>query len=366
MTWTAVESDALKWLRSLPTGYASLAVTSPPYAAARTYGIDAARKSADWVTWLRPIVVEMCRVADIVAMNVADQVIGCKYQGGDLHLITDLMRLDGIVLGPAPYAWVKAEDEPDSFPNGQPGSGGPYYQRRDWEPVYILARPENLPPKWTDNTAFGHRPRWAPGGAMSHRLTDGTRRNQWGGAAESGTNRTKTGERETPKKKPSHVVQTKAEAERRVGNPPGPTRRANGEQKKRLGRGGDGDPKGGPKGRRVPAGSTVDGETIHDDVYLPPAISNPGNVICAGVGGGRMGHPLAHEGEAPMSLGVAERFVCWFCPPDGMVIDPFCGTGTTGHAAKKHGRRFAGCDLRASQVGITARRLRSIETELFS
>lgn len=100
--------------------------------------------------------------------------------------------------------------------------------------------------------------------------------------------------------------------------------------------------------------------------YKPPAISNPGNVIRARVGGGHLGHPLAHESEAPMSLTVAERFVCWFCPPDGIVLDPFAGSGTTAHAAFQHGRRFVGCDLRESQVLLCERRLATVTPSLFA
>lgn len=96
-----------------------------------------------------------------------------------------------------------------------------------------------------------------------------------------------------------------------------------------------------------------------------PDICNPGNVIKAIVGGGHLGHPCAHDTEAPMPLAVAERFVCWFCPPSGVVLDPFTGSGTTCHAAVMHGRRFVGCDVRASQAELTARRMSTVTPSLF-
>ena len=34
-----------------------------------------------------------------------------------------------------------------------------------------------------------------------------------------------------------------------------------------------------------------------------------------------------------------------WCPPDGLVVDPFLGVGTTGIAAKAAGHRFIGCEL---------------------
>lgn len=61
-----------------------------------------------------------------------------------------------------------------------------------------------------------------------------------------------------------------------------------------------------------------------------------------------------------MPLAVAERFVRWYCPPDGVVLDPFAGSGTTCHAAFIHGRRFVGCDLRESQVELLGRRMASV------
>lgn len=97
-----------------------------------------------------------------------------------------------------------------------------------------------------------------------------------------------------------------------------------------------------------------------------PDICNPGNVIRAMVGGGKLGHPLAHEGEAPMPLALAERFVCWFCPPGGTVLDPFTGSGTTCHAAEMHGRNFIGCDVRESQVKLTTRRMATVTKSLFA
>lgn len=92
--------------------------------------------------------------------------------------------------------------------------------------------------------------------------------------------------------------------------------------------------------------------------YSPPEIANPGNVIRADVGGGRLGSRTAHRGEAPMPVGVPERFVCWYAPPVGRVLDPFCGTGTTLVAAAMHGRVGIGFDIRESQVALTRRRLR--------
>lgn len=107
------------------------------------------------------------------------------------------------------------------------------------------------------------------------------------------------------------------------------------------------------------------GDVMRVQSYKLPAISNPGNVLRVRVGGGHLGHPLAHEGEAPFPLGVPERFICWFCPPEEKVCDPFVGSGTTAHAAMIHGRPFIGCDLRESQIELSYRRLKTVTPSLF-
>lgn len=96
-----------------------------------------------------------------------------------------------------------------------------------------------------------------------------------------------------------------------------------------------------------------------------PDIANPGNVVRCVVGGKRMGHELAHENEAPFPLKLAAFFVRSFCPPGGVTCDPFSGSGTTCHAAVEHGRRFVGCDVRASQVDLIARRMATVTPDLF-
>ena len=40
----------------------------------------------------------------------------------------------------------------------------------------------------------------------------------------------------------------------------------------------------------------------------------------------------------------------WFCPPGGVVLDPFAGGSVRGVVAAKLGRQYVGCDLRPEQV----------------
>jgi hypothetical protein len=78
-------------------------------------------------------------------------------------------------------------------------------------------------------------------------------------------------------------------------------------------------------------------------------ISNGYSTDCAGANG--------HGAGTPLDL------CCWWVryvvPPDGLVCDPFTGSGTMGIAARQLGRRFVGCDKEAEYVDMAQRRIGS-------
>jgi hypothetical protein len=116
-------------------------------------------------------------------------------------------------------------------------------------------------------------------------------------------------------------------------------------------------PKYGPGGNM--SHRTRKGGRVNDTKrYSPPTLANPGNVISCAVGGGRMGSDLAHGNEAPFPERLAEQFIKCFCPPSGIVLDPFCGSGTTLAVAVKNGRQFIGIDQRQSQVDLSLERVK--------
>lgn len=195
--------DCLELLRTLPDASVDMVFCSPPYEAARTYGVGFNLRGQDWVDWAAERFLECYRVSR------------------------------GLV------AWV-VEGQTRRF-------------------------------QWSNNTATGEPPRYARGGRPSNRRKAGLR------------------------------------------------------------------------------------ETRCD--YNAPPIANPGNVIKCTVGGGKLGNPLAHENEAPFPESLAFLFVVSFCPPGGVVLDPFNGSGTTAAVAIANGRRALGCDIRQSQIDLTLRRL---------
>jgi len=65
----------------------------------------------------------------------------------------------------------------------------------------------------------------------------------------------------------------------------------------------------------------------------------------------RLGYPT----QKPQAL--LERIIEASCPPDGVVLDPFCGCGTTVHAAQKTGRQWIGIDVTYLAVNLIKGRL---------
>jgi DNA modification methylase len=65
--------------------------------------------------------------------------------------------------------------------------------------------------------------------------------------------------------------------------------------------------------------------------------------------------PFAAAHFAVMPQLLAERAILAGCKPGGTVLDPFSGSGTTGLAAAKHGRKYVGIDLNADYLDLSLR-----------
>lgn len=63
--------------------------------------------------------------------------------------------------------------------------------------------------------------------------------------------------------------------------------------------------------------------------------------------------PGAHFAVYPLAL--PERCILAGCKPGGTVIDPFSGSGTTGLAAARHGRRYVGIDINVDYLELSLR-----------
>jgi adenine-specific DNA-methyltransferase len=94
----------------------------------------------------------------------------------------------------------------------------------------------------------------------------------------------------------------------------------------------------------------------HEAAYLlakgdasPPAAPLP-DVLEWSYTGNRF-HPTQKPVEALKPL------IAAFCPADGIVLDPFCGSGSTLVAAKELGRRYVGIEIEGAHCDTAARRL---------
>ncbi len=305
---TVICGDCLEVMPDMPNNCVDLVITSPPYENARTYGIDFKLKGQGWVDWAVERFIECVRISrGVVAWVVEGKTEKFRWSATPALLMADLHR-----------AGVKLRKPPAFYRVGIPGSGGPDWLRNDYEFI-VCASKGKLP--WSDNTACGHPPKWAPGGEMSHRISSGARVNQWGcSAANKSGPRSPDGSRGSYSGKPSHVITTKQEL--------------------------------GDNGMR-----RADGKRRKHGYNTAAVLANPGNVIKCNVGGGALGSPLAHENEAPFPELLAERFIKSFCPPGGIVCDPFCGSGTSLAVAYKHTRHWLGIDVRQSQVDLSKKRI---------
>lgn len=66
--------------------------------------------------------------------------------------------------------------------------------------------------------------------------------------------------------------------------------------------------------------------------------------------------PSRHEHYAAFPVEIPRRCIAAGCPVSGTVLDPFSGTGTTGEAARRLGRRYVGVDLSTAYLDIQAQR----------
>jgi site-specific DNA-methyltransferase (adenine-specific) len=69
-----------------------------------------------------------------------------------------------------------------------------------------------------------------------------------------------------------------------------------------------------------------------------------------------------HPTQKPLEI--IERMVLASCPPGGVILDPFMGSGTTAIAAKRCGRNFVGFELNPEYCQIIDSRLASPEAHM--
>lgn len=452
-------ADCLPSMRAMPANSVDLVFCSPPYEAARTYGIDYKLRDQDYVDWCVERFVECLRVSrGLVAWVVEGQTRQFRYSATPALLMADLHRRG-----------VKLRKPPIFHRVGIPGSGGPDWLRNDYEFIVCASHGKLL---WSDNTAMGHPPKWASGGDPSHRMTNGRRVHKLHTKADPNGKR-QQGYNPPEKANPGNVIAvdglrslniiSKLESYAKETNTTSTLRElreaitskslcrwwcrvlarvyeAEILQSSLQGRSADASERpevgwpaaswqenrtpekasrnlremrndkttgSSPQRRRcneqlrvesasalhdLPSEGTqdrsvfnpelrqailVDGllldalpeiqeiwQSIDEGTQPPLEATESGNLITCKVGGGLMGSPLAHLNEAPFPTCLAEFFIRSFCPPSGIVLDPFAGSGTTLAAAIAHGRRGIAIDIRPEMISLTKRRVKESLSKL--
>lgn len=163
MTTKLIQGDSINV--PLDDDSVDLVFCSPPYEAARTYGIGFKLKGDEWVRWAADRYMEHLRVCKgLVAWVVEGQTRQFQYSCAPILLMAELHKRG-----------VKLRKPPAFHRVGIPGSGGPDWLRNDYEFIVCGTKGGRLP--WSDNTAMGHPPKYAPGGEPSHRTRTGRRCN---------------------------------------------------------------------------------------------------------------------------------------------------------------------------------------------
>lgn len=96
------------------------------------------------------------------------------------------------------------------------------------------------------------------------------------------------------------------------------------------------------------------------NIMVHPLGKNPGDIFSVNT----QPFPEAHFAVFPEKL--IEKPIKAGCPKDGIVLDPFCGSGTTGVVAKKLGYNFIGIDIKDEYCKMAERRTAQVghQTEL--
>jgi DNA modification methylase len=300
--------DALTVMNKMRPRSVDLVFTSPPYEDCRTYGIGFNLKGQDWVDWCVAWIGAATRVCrGLVAVVVAGKTRNYKWSATPALLMADLHRAGFNLRCPPIYSR-----------NGIPGSGGTDWLRNDYEWIVCVSPKGKL--VWSDSLALGQPCKYGPGGTFGNRNNDGTRAN-------NGKQKLELGKPYVPppKANPGNIIMNKT----------------------------------------TTSGYNEDGSCrIIKKEYTIPNKRNPGNLIHCNSGGGKLGSKLAHENETPFSEKLAEFFIRSFCPPNGTVLDPFCGSGTVPAVAIAHGRNYIGIDVRQSQIELSTRRIAEAQDRL--
>nr|WP_257217259.1 site-specific DNA-methyltransferase [Streptomyces dengpaensis] len=122
---------------------------------------------------------------------------------------------------------------------------------------------------------------------------------------------------------------------------------------------------------RVPSTYDSKGRTVSVRAARPPHTGEIGGATYSDDGlrlarsvlyAKSMQRAAIHPTEKPVT-GLLEHLIAYACPPDGTVLDPFAGSGSTLDAARQSGRRAIGIEANEPYAETAARRLSHLTLE---
>jgi site-specific DNA-methyltransferase (cytosine-N4-specific) len=322
--------DALETLRTLPDGSVDCIVTSPPYYGLRDYGTDGQygreASPAEYVETMRGVFAQARRVLakdGTCWINLGDSYTQAKGQYRTHHRSGSIAASDSdyhqkaggrdcnYVEGLAPKnmlgmpwrvafalqddGWILRNDIIWSKPNAMPESATDRLSTR-YEHVFLLAK--------STKYRFG---------------LDAVREPHAPSTLRRSTTR-------TAYKAPGQIPNVKSRPSGERGANPGDVWAADARQPE------------------------TDYRLDRDHSAVNDVGRNPGDLWAINT------RPYAEAHFATMPIELAQRCIKAGCRPGGIVLDPFSGSGTTGEAARKLGRKYVGIDLNPAYHDLAVKR----------
>lgn len=301
---TLFHGDALAVARELPSGSADCIVTSPPYFGLRDYGeagqYGLEASPAEYVETMRTLFAELRRVlADdgTLWLNLGDSYYSGKGSPTQPDLKNEARRPPSRVLDRPGAGWAKPKNL-----LGIPWRVAFALQEAGWilRSDIIWAKRNFMPEAVTDRPTRAHE----------HVFLLSKSARYWYGA--DAIREQSNPEQEAHNQRYAKVYAAQADRAATTGQP----------------------------GNNNSAG-------IHSRPGKPGRNSRDVWSISA--------QPFANAHFAVMPLELAERCVMAGCKPGGTVLDPFSGSGTTGLASARRGRRYVGIDLNSEYLDLSLR-----------
>ena len=302
--------DCVTVLRQIPDSYVDTVITSPPYFQQRDYsgiGIGNEAKVDSYIESLMDAFKEIVRITKPTGNIVFN--IGDKYQKGNLLLVPYRFALSIIEQFPVNLVnnitWVKRNPTPRQFTRRLVSATEPFFHFVKTS-SYYYDRDDFQREKQQSLHRFQHKP--------SPRLGEKYRK-----LIQSSSLNEK--EKEVANKSLEEVVE-----EVKLGKLAGFRMKIRGIHAPAFG-----GQEGGRKTQMEKQGFTIiriNGKPLKRDIIESAVESGNGS---------------GHSAVYPISI--IRELIRLLCPPKGIVVDPYMGSGTTLMAAKEEGRSFIGIDI---------------------